>query len=272
MGRPLGPRPDPYFTKHVVLLNGWSKIKNGPKYTFGPEIQNRAQNTFGLRSRSAAAPVGGRARPQGRRAQRRLSGRARAAAQGRPRLPSAPRRSRSRRGGRDSGDRLTGRTRAGLLSDSGDRLEAETAAGSQMPGWESASRQSGSGDRRIGTRPQEKNGGRVGRVGTYVGFLVNGPRFRPVDTQECAGAAMNFGPFRASKRANSGLLKRAGLVPARGPRRRPKHGPMQRAGPAWPEIISCRAVLGPGFFFVLRARPLGPAQMYTYIYKQQKIF
>jgi hypothetical protein len=38
---------------------------------------------------------------------------------------------------------------------------------------------------------------------------------------------------------------------------------MQRAGPARPELISCRAVLGPGFFFVLRARPLGPAQMYT---------
>jgi hypothetical protein len=69
----------------------------------------------------AAAPVGGRARPQGRRAQRRLSGRARAAAQERPRLRSAPRRSRSRSGGRDSGDRLTGRARAGLLSDSGDR-------------------------------------------------------------------------------------------------------------------------------------------------------
>jgi hypothetical protein len=76
-------------------------------------------------------------------------------------------------------------------------------------------------------------------------------------------AAMNFGPFRASKRANSGLIKRAGLVPARGPRRRPKHGPMQRVGPAQPELISCRVVLGPGFFFVLRARPLGPAQMYT---------
>jgi hypothetical protein len=77
-------------------------------------------------------------------------------------------------------------------------------------------------------------------------------------------ALLNFGPFRASKRANSGKLKRVGLVPACGPWRRPKHDPMQRAGPARPEIISCCAGLGPGFFFVLRARPLGPAQMYTY--------
>jgi hypothetical protein len=69
-------------------------------------------------------------------------------------------------------------------------------------------------------------------------------------------AAMNFGPFRASKRANSGLIKRAGLVPARGPRRRPKHGPAQI------NFVLCRAWAG--LFFVLRARPLGPAQMYTY--------
>jgi hypothetical protein len=83
-------------------------------------------------------------------------------------------------------------------------------------------------------------------------------------------ALLNFGPFRASKRANSGLLKRAGLVPARGPRRRAQHRPMQRAGPARREIISCRAVLGPSFFFVLRARLLGPTQMYTYTNTQSE--
>jgi hypothetical protein len=85
-----------------------------------------------------------------------------------------------------------------------------------------------------------------------------------VDTVRWRLALLNFGPFRATKRANSGQLKRAGLVPARGPWGRPKHGPMQQAGPARPEIISCRVGFGPGFFFVLRARPLGPAQMYTY--------
>lgn len=65
---------------------------------------------------------------------------------------------------------------------------------------------------------------------------------------------MHFGPFRACKRAISGLLKRVGLVLARGPRRRPKHGPMQRAGPTRPEIITCRAVL----FFRASCPPIRP--------------
>jgi hypothetical protein len=107
-----------------------------------------------------------------------------------------------------------------------------------------------------------------GTLGLQAGIWkwVARPRFRPLLACRLQLPRTHFGPFRAGKRAFSGLLKRVGLVPARGPRRRPKHGPMQRAGPARPEIISCRAVLGPCFFFVLRARPLGPAQMYTYTF------
>jgi hypothetical protein len=58
-----------------------------------------------------------------------------------------------------------------------------------------------------------------------------------------------YGPFRA-------CLKRVVLVPAHGPRPRPKPGPTLKY------FVSCRAwaVL----FFVLRAGPSGPAQMYTY--------
>jgi hypothetical protein len=58
-----------------------------------------------------------------------------------------------------------------------------------------------------------------------------------------------YGLFRA-------CLKRAVLVPAYGPRPRPK------PGPALKYFVSCRAwaVL----FSVLRAGPSGPAQMYSY--------
>jgi hypothetical protein len=103
----------------------------------------------------------GRARPQGRRAQRRP--RLRSADAGR-KGASAVALAQRRRGNRDSGRRLGARARAGEAAHScvgvgetaapvgvsGDSLEADTAAGSRMPGWESASRRVASRDRAIG--------------------------------------------------------------------------------------------------------------------------
>jgi hypothetical protein len=118
--------------KRAARNKKWPEIKNGPKYTFGPEIHRDA----GRRGqRPAAAPVALGCRDAGRRGAEAV-----ALAQGRPRLQSAPRRSRSRRGGRGFCDRLTGRARAGrraalrLRLRSRSRwslvaLEAETAAG-----------------------------------------------------------------------------------------------------------------------------------------------
>jgi hypothetical protein len=59
-----------------------------------------------------------------------------------------------------------------------------------------------------------------------------------------------YGSFRA-------CLKQAVLVPAHGPRSRPKPGPTLKY------FVSCRVwtVL---FFFILRTDPSDPAQMYTY--------
>jgi hypothetical protein len=78
---------------------------------------------------------------------------------------------------------------------------------------------------------------------------------------------MNFGPFVPVNGPIRICLNGPGSCPPVGLGVGPSTARYKyttgRAGPARPEIISCRAVLGPNFFFVLRARTLGPAQMYT---------
>jgi hypothetical protein len=239
---------------------------SGRAWPQGRTTQRRPRLRSADAGRKGASAVALAQRRRGNRgSSRRLGARARAgeaahscvgvgetAAQGKPRL----------RGNRGSGRRLRDRLSAWRLRR---RPDPGCPDGSRRDDV-SASHQSGSGDRRIGTRPQEKNGGwrpdRESRdVRTFVGFQVNGPRRRALGpwthrSALGAGAAMNFGPFRASKRANSGLLKRAGLVPARGPRRRPKHGPMQRAGPARNNFVPCHAWAG--LFFRASCPPIRP--------------